>query len=363
MIAAAFIGPGTVATATRAGTYGGYGYLLVVALAGVAGYVFMEMAARLTIVTERSLGSLLRERNRWAPIVLFAAVTFGCVAYQAGNLVGALGGLRLLFPTPRYWLLPLSGGIAALLWSGNPKRVARVMAYLVAGMGVLFVVAALRLLLGGVVEKTTTGIDAAIVLSLVGTTIVPYNFFLAAGLSSGSSLSDMRRGLGLSFVIGSVITGAILIVGTAAIAFTSFEELAAAISSTLGSYGRTVLGVGLFAAGFSSAATAPLAAAVAGRTLLGNGLSTTRYRLIWGGVLGIGLVVALFEVDIVPVILAAQVVNGLLLPLVALVVLLLANSRALLGNHVNKAWQNMAGTLVLGFLVFKAGEFFWGMWG
>ena len=112
LIAAAFIGPGTVATATRAGTVGGMGYLPVVAVAALAGYVFMEMAARITIVSGRSLGEILSRRNRLVPILTFGAVCFGCLAYQAGNLLGALGGLQLLLPAGRWWLLPLAGGIA-----------------------------------------------------------------------------------------------------------------------------------------------------------------------------------------------------------------------------------------------------------
>jgi Mn2+/Fe2+ NRAMP family transporter len=117
-----------------------------------------------------------------------------------------------------------------------------------------------------------------------------------------------------------------------------------------------VLGFGLFAAGFSSAVTAPLAAALAGRELLGRhdmGNTATGFRMIWGGVLGVGLLVACFEWDIIGVILAAQVANGLLLPFVAAIVLVMANDRTLLDDQVNANWQNVAGLLVAGFLAYK----------
>ena len=336
-------------------------YLLAVAVAAGAGYLYMEMAARLTLVSGRSLGALLS--SHVLRTALLAAVVFGCAAYQAGNLLGALGGLRLLVPTaPRWIVLPLAIGVAALLWSGGTRRVARLMAGLVALMGLLFVVAALQLLLGGGVNVATTPtLDSAILLGLLGTTIVPYNFFLAAGLGAGAGLGDMRRGLGVSFAVGGLITAAILVVGGAAPSFTSFGDLAEVVSTSLGGYGPLVLGVGLFTAGFSSAATAPLAAALAARELLGLQTDGAGYRAVWLGVLATGTVVATLGMDLLGVILAAQVVNGLLLPLIAAVVLWLANRSSVLGDRVNGGWQNGAGALVLCFMGYKTLQFLYGL--
>ncbi|MCP9237389.1 divalent metal cation transporter [Lewinella sp. JB7] len=335
----------------------------MVAVAALAGYVFMEMTARLTIVSQRTLGEILRDRGgRLVPPLTFAAVLFGCMAYQAGNLLGALGGLQLLFPALHWWLLPLAGAVTALLWSGSTARIGRVMTYVVAGMGLLFLVAAIRVIFGGGgVDTSAAGVDPAVLFGLIGTTIVPYNFFLAAGLGSGAGLADMRRGLGLSFIIGMLITAAILVVGSVAITFVSFSDLADTLEGILGSYGRLALGTGLFAAGFSSAATAPLAAAVAGRELLGIDGGSQQFRGIWLLVLLTGLGVALLQLDIIGVIVIAQVINGLLLPFIAVVVFVLANRRSLMGEHVNRWWQNVLAGLVLLFICYKAGELMWNL--
>ena len=368
LIAAAFIGPGTVATATRAGTEGGYGYLPVVALAAVAGYVFMEMAARVTIVSRHPLGALLRSSDSHRgyggvlPSILYLAVVFGCAAYQAGNLLGAMGGLGLLLPVPRFGLLFLAAGVALLLWWGSPRSIGRVMTVLVVGMGLLFIVAAVRIAGGGAAAAAdygSAGIDTGTLLALLGTTIVPYNFFLAAGLGSDSELADMRRGLWLSFGVGALITGCIVVVGSAAAEFTSFGDLGETLGGQLGDYGRLVLGVGLFAAGLSSATTAPLAAALAGQQLLGFGTRGRRFRVTWLAVLLCGLTVGLTDWNVVGVIVAAQVINGLLLPFIALVVFVLANRRGLLGKHTNRWWQNVVGAGVLAFVFYKTGQFFW----
>ncbi len=363
LIAAAFIGPGTVATAARAGSSGGLAYLVVVILAAVAGFTYMEMAARLTIRSGRSLGSLLRGSGRWLPRLLFGAVWFGCTAYQAGNLAGALGGLQLLFPVGRWLILPLVLLIGFLLYGARTGGIARVMAGIVAVMGVVFVIAASVTLFIGAPRVATVTPDGNLILGLVGTTIVPYNFFLAAGLGSGGRLTDMRWGLATSFVSGWIITSSILIVGATVPAFTSFTGLAESMTTALGPAGGPVLAIGLFCAGFSSATTAPLAAAVAAGELLGWEKGSTSYRAVWGLVLTTGAVVALLEIDIVGIILGAQIVNGLLLPLVALIVLLLANRTSLLAEQTNRWYQNLIGTAVLVYLSYRTVIFLTNLFG
>ncbi|WP_020571635.1 NRAMP family divalent metal transporter [Neolewinella persica] len=359
LIAAAFIGPGTVTTAARAGSEGGWGYLPFVLLAAFAGFLLMEMAARLTLVSGQTLGQILGTRRRWLAIACFVAVLLGCVAYQAGNLVGALGGLQLFFGLERWWVLVLGAIAGVVLWPGETKWIARALAGVVIIMAVVFIVAAIQLFLGGASFAGNNTVATGTVIGLVGTTIVPYNFFLAAGLSKGQQLGDMRNGLLLSFLVGGIITLCIVLVGSVATSFTNFSDLARTLDAVLGDWSKVVLGIGLFAAGFSSAVTAPLAAAIAGRELLvreageHSVVKQVWFRMIWGGVLVVGLLVALLEIDIITVILAAQVANGLLLPLIAAIVLVFANDRSLLGGKVNAHWQNAAGWLVASFLAYK----------
>lgn len=358
LIAAAFIGPGTVTTAAKAGSQGGWFYAPYVVLAAVAGLLLMEMVARITLVSGRSLGQVLGERGRWLAVACFGAVLLGCMAYQAGNLLGALSGVQLLAPVQRLWVLPLGAAAFAVLWKGDTKSIARALSAIVVLMGLVFVVSSFLLLFSGTLLIGNGTVVSATVIGLVGTTIVPYNFFLAAGLSKGQSLGEMRLGLVGSFLVGGIITLSIVLVGSVATSFTSFADLARTLDASLGGMSKVVLGFGLFAAGFSSAVTAPLAAALAGRELLGREKSdlantSTWFRIIWGGVLAVGLLVACLELDIISVIIAAQVANGLLLPFVAAIVLVLANDRFLLEDRINYHWQNIAGVVVAAFLAYK----------
>lgn len=359
LIAAAFIGPGTVTTAAKAGSEGGYWYLAFVGVAALAGFLLMEMVARLTLVSNQSLGRILGRNGRWLGWLCFGAVLLGCMAYQSGNLLGALGGVQLVIPRKRIWILLVSAMALIVLWPGESRKIARALAGVVALMGLVFVVAATGLLFGGESLAGAGKVTTGTIIGLVGTTIVPYNFFLAAGLGRGEKLADMRRGLLVSFVVGALITGSIVLVGSLTSSFTGFDDLAGTLDARFWNKGAVILGIGLFAAGFSSAVTAPLAAALAGRELLGadhaEGLGPKGwyFRSIWLAVLLVGTLVGLLELDMVTVILAAQVANGLLLPFIAAIVLVLANDKSLLGDRVNAWWQNGLGVVIATFLAQK----------
>lgn len=361
LIAAAFIGPGTVTTAAKAGSEGGASYLFFVALAAVAGLLLMEMVARITLVSNQSLGQILGRTGKWLAWLCFGAVLLGCMAYQAGNLLGALGGVQLVVARQQVWVLLIALMALLVLWPGESRKIARALAAVVAIMGLVFVVVAVSLVFGDSSLAGQGKVTTGTIIGLVGTTIVPYNFFLAAGLGRGEKLQDMQRGLLMSFVVGALITGSIVLVGSGVISFAGFEDLARTLDAGFSNQGAVILGIGLFAAGFSSAVTAPLAAALAGRELLADGATdnfgptSLRFRSIWLLVLAVGTVVALLELNIISVILAAQVANGLLLPFIAGIVLVLANDHRLLGERVNAWWQNGLGFIIVTFLAQKNG--------
>ena len=102
VIAAAFIGPGTVTTAARAGSDFGFALAWALLFSTVACLVLQEASGRITVLTGKELGEAVRMRfassrwARWVPAVLAAGVVLGCAAYEAGNLLGGVAGLRLV---------------------------------------------------------------------------------------------------------------------------------------------------------------------------------------------------------------------------------------------------------------------------
>jgi manganese transport protein len=358
-ISAAFIGPGTVTTASRAGAAHGLSLLWAVLFSTLACLSLQEASARLTVATGRPLGRLLRERwprPLWLPALVVGAVVFGCAAYEMGNLLGAVaGGLLALGPldlSPRSTELIRVGSTllmallaGAVLLVGSARAVARILGLVVAMMGAAFLLCAARLAppalallkgLGGLSLPAGSGLLA---LGLVGTTVVPYNLFLGSGLARGRPLSEARLGLLVAVPLGGILTMAILVAGTAVSGEYSFEALAAALRGELGPGARVLFALGLLAAGLSSAITAPLAAALSVQGLLGReatdrswGDRGGRYRALWGGVLAIGLLFALTRAQPIPTIILAQALNGVVLPLVAVYLWLGVNDRRLMGD-------------------------------
>jgi Mn2+/Fe2+ NRAMP family transporter len=352
IIAGAFIGPGTVATAASAGSRFGLQLVWALVFSTFACVLLQEASARLTVESGLDLGQALRQRSGGGfsatamLLLVVGAIIVGCAAYEAGNIVGAVVGLtRLTGVSAPVLTVFLGVASVALLWRGNPRSVARVFGALVAVMGVAFVVTAVGLgpdlgeiLRGALVPRIPAG-GGMLVLALVGTTVVPYNLFLGSGLAREQPLGEVRFGLVTAVVLGGLISIAVLVVGTAVAGEFSFDALAQVLGERLGSWAVAFFACGLFAAGFSSALSAPLAAAITARSLFSTGDQGTvlwrsagwRFRSVWGGVLLTGLLFGITEVRPIPVILLAQALNGVLLPVVAVFLLIVVNERSLVG--------------------------------
>jgi Mn2+/Fe2+ NRAMP family transporter len=375
VISAAFIGPGTVTTAASAGAHHRFDLLWALAFSTVACLVLQEASARLTVVSGRDLGEAIRERfSRGAlgtavPVFVLVAVVLGCAAYEAGNLLGGVAGAVLATDLPRTALTLGGGGVAfTLLWLGTTRTVPRVLGGVVAFMGVAFLLTAVRLgpepgpLVRGILLPHLPPGSPLLVMGLIGTTVVPYNLFLGSGIARGQKLGELRFGLAVAIVLGGLISMAVLVVGTAVDPPLAFDALGQALRSRLGGWAESLFAYGLLAAGLSSAITAPLAAAVTARSLRsrpveedGQGTRPERfwsYRGVWLFVLLTGMGFGLAEVQPIPAIILAQVLNGVLLPFVAVFLLLLVNDLRLMGRDgLNGPVSNTAMILVVGVTV------------
>jgi manganese transport protein len=284
IVAAAFIGPGTVTTATAAGATHGPALLWALGFSVLATLVLLEAAARLTIVSGRNLAEAIREQFRGHPasvlvlVLVLGAIVLGNAAYEAGNILGAVAGVQLGATVPGALVTVVIGALAGgLLWAGAPKTVAHVLSVTVAAMGLAFVATAWMLrpepgaLAAGLLVPSMPEGSTLLVLALVGTTVVPYNLFLGSGLAQGRDLAETRFGLAVAVLLGGVVSMAVLVVGSSVDGFTDFAQLGETLGLRLGGWAGPLLGLGLFAAGFSSATTAPLAAAITANGLLEDG--------------------------------------------------------------------------------------------
>jgi manganese transport protein len=368
VIAAAFVGPGTVTTCAAAGSRFGLTLLWALSFSVVACFLLQEAAARVTLFAGKDLGEALRSRyphglkGMSVLVLVVGAIIVGCAAYEAGNIVGAVAGISLLTSWPN-WITTAALSLLAVLalWNRPPRTVARILSVLVALMGVAFLWTAVALhppvtdLLRGAFVPTRPGGSGLLVLALVGTTVVPYNLFLGSGIAAGQDAGEMRFGLAVAIGVGGLISMGILVAGMTVAGEFNFPALADVLAQRLGLWARVLFAIGLAAAGLSSAITAPLAAAVTARGLFSRpgGQRWTprdgRFRMTWLSVVLVGLGFGLSGVKPVPVILLAQALNGILLPVAAIFLLLTVNDRRLLGDDgVNSAAANLAlGVVVL----------------
>ena len=129
----------------------------------------------------------------------------------------------------------------------------------------------------------------------------------------------------------------------------SAASMARQLEPLLGPWARYFFAAGLFAAGLSSAVTAPLAAAYAVCGALGwsHSLADRRFRLVWITVLLCGTMFAALGSRPLPMILLAQAANGFLLPICAIFLLWVMNRHALMGQYKNGLITNLLGGLVV----------------
>lgn len=365
IVTAAFIGPGTVTTATLAGAGFGTALLWCLGFATIATIVLQEMSARLGLATGAGLGQALRHAPGppwFGPAIAgltVGTVILGAAAYEAGNLTGAGLGLSAAVGLPPKSLAVIGAGVAGLLlWSGRYRLVERVLVGCVAVMGIAFLATAVLVipridgLLSGLVPRLPDGAELT-ALGLVGTTIVPYNLFLHAAAVSErwngpGDLAAARLDLVLAIGLGGLVSAAVVVTAAAALGnqdIHSAAAMAGQLEPLLGSWAARAFSLGFAAAGLSSAITAPLAAAYALQDVRGKGrvVRAPTARAVIGATLLVGVLVTVIGTRPVALILVAQVLNGLILPIIALVLLLAMNDRRRLGPNVNGWRANVAG--------------------
>jgi len=193
-------------------------------------------------------------------------------------------------------------------------------------------------------------------IGLIGTTVVPYNLFLhpaivAAKWKDPENLTMVRWDTAIAIAAGGLISVFIIITGagTNADKITQISDLSGSFETIYGTAGRYLMGIGIFAAGFTSAVTAPLAASIVAQGIFkwDREKDLGKIRMVWITVLTAGFLFASLGYKPVEVIRIAQFANGLLLPVIAFFLLWVVNNRSVMGAYKNNALLNTGGIIVL----------------
>ncbi|MCK0145948.1 Nramp family divalent metal transporter [Arenibacter sp. F26102] len=370
LVAAAFIGPGTVTVCSFAGVQFGYSLLWAMLLSIVATIVLQQMAARLGIVTQKGLAHVIKEEIGvgWIKILvlglILSAIVIGNAAYEGGNIGGASLGLVAIFGQEYLSFYPFTVGLFAflLLFFGSYNTLEKVFVTLVVVMSLSFIVTAiitkpniLAILQGLFTPKVPEG-SILTIIALVGTTVVPYNLFLHTSLvgekwKSTANLKEAERDTIVSIVLGGMVSMAVMVTATAIPSkeITNIMDMAQGLEPLYGNSARYFMGIGLFAAGTTSAITAPLAAAYVANSCFGwnTTMKDIRFKLVWMVIILVGVLFMSTGIKPLEIIKFAQVANGMLLPIIAVFLLWIVNRKTVMMEYRNTRIQNILGIIII----------------
>lgn len=378
LIAAAFIGPGTVTVCTLAGVGFGFSLLWGMLLSIVATIVLQEMAARLGIITQKGLSEIIRTEIKHpifkflAILLILSAIVIGNAAYEAGNITGGVLGLEAIVGNPSLNIAGFSINILSiiigviafiLLYLGNYKVLEKTLITLVILMSLAFLITAIitkpsliAILKGAFVPQFPKD-SLLTIIALIGTTVVPYNLFLHAALvkekwKAKTDLQFARKDTIIAVVLGGLVSMCIIISAASIkdLQINNAADLAKGLAPLFGNFAKYFLAIGLFAAGITSAITAPLAAAFVASGCLGwsPNMKSKKFRTVWMLILILGIVFSSLSIKPIDIIKFAQVANGVLLPVIAGFLIWIMNKESVLGAYRNTIKQNFFGFLILG---------------
>ena len=351
---------------TIAGSQFGFALLWALLLSILITIFLQTTAIRIGIISQKSLSNAIVSQfnSRLIRIVsiilILSAILVGNIAYEAGNISGGVLGLESVFGTIKF-----SNGVNAyslligvfafiILLIGNNRILERILMILVLFMSFAFFLTAIKIgfdiksFLSGMFLPKFPDNSLLIIMGLIGTTVVPYNLFLHVSLAkekwkSPDKLKEARIDTLIAVIVGGFISMCIIISSTSIGLdnLNSAIDLAKGIEPVFGSFSKHLISFGLFAAGLTSAITAPLAAAyvTCGCLNWNTDLKSFNFRIIWFVVLFIGVVCSSLNISSIEIIKFAQVANGILLPTVTFFLILIANSKKVLGNYAN-SWKN-----------------------
>jgi Mn2+/Fe2+ NRAMP family transporter len=368
---------GGITTYSVAGAQYGYELLWLMPLVAIALVIVQEMSARLGVVTGKGLADLIRESLgvRLTSLIL-CVLLFANLANTVSEFAGVAASMEI-FGVSKFISVPVAAVVVwFLLVKGSYRIVERV--FLVASALYLTYVASgfmarphwpevLRAL-HTVRFRMEPGF-LIMAVTIIGTTIAPWMQFYqqSSVVDKGLKASDMGYER-LDVIIGSVFAIFVAVFITISCAATLYagnltiataKDAALALRPLAGSYAATLFAFGLLNASLFSAAILPLSTAYVVCEAFGweSGMDRrVRQAPVFYGiytafiVIGAGVILLPLR-SLVATMLVSQTLNGVLLPLVLLVMLRLVNDRRIMGRYANGPVLNVISWVIVAALI------------
>lgn len=361
---------GGIGTYSVVGAKYGYQLLWALILVVLALIIVQEMTARLAVITGKGLADLIREQfgvrtTALAMLILFTANS----AVTISEFVGVAAATES-FGLSRYLSVPLAA--VAVWWivaHGNYKVAERIFIALSAVLGVYIISAFVvqpdwnQVLRGTLIPTIQPTADYVLLLiAIIGTTISPYmQFTLSATTLDKGIRPEEYRLVFWEVVLGVILSGAFgyfIIVATGATlnangvtTIESAAQAAQALAPLAGPLAETLFGIGLLGASLLAASILPLSTTYAICEAFGWERGVNQewsdapvFYGLYTALIVIGALVALIPgLPLFEIFVLVYALNGILLPVLLILMLRLANNKRLMGAHVNTPVANALG--------------------
>lgn len=358
---------GGIATYAAAGSKYGYGLLFTLFVATICLAIAQEISARTGAVTGRGLSDLIREifGVKWT---LFAMVIL--LIANIGTTASEFSGIATsfeIFGVSKHVSVPLA---ACFVWwmvlKGSYGRIEKMFLLLCATF-ISYIISGIIVnppweeVLRASFTPSFAG-DAEFLMmaiGVIGTTITPWGqFYVQASVVDKGITAEEYRFTFWDVMIGAFFTWLIAffaIVATAAtlhangVVIESAGDAALALAPLAGKYASQLFAFGLLGASLLAAFILPLSTAYAICEAFGfeHGVDhdykeAPVFFTLYTALIVIGALLVLWPgLSLYHVMLASQVVNGVLLPPILIFMVLIASNRHIMGTHANSGWYNI----------------------
>jgi Mn2+/Fe2+ NRAMP family transporter len=357
---------GGITTYSLAGSQFGYDLVWLFIPMIIALAIIQEMGVRMGVVSGKGLADLIREK---VGLKLTFVMMVALLAANMGNILAEFSGIAVssgIFGVPKVIALPVAALFVWLLVvKGTYKSVEKVfllaslvyLSYIVAGYlsQPNWALAAHNVVVPQISLNTAY---ITMVIGLVGTTIAPWMMFYiqSSVVEKGITLKNLKYSK-IDAILGAIVVNIVaffIVIACAAtinahgIPVNNVADVSTALTPLAGQYASLLFAFGFLNASLFAASILPLSTAYYVCESLGFEAGVSKsfkeapifHGLYLGLIILAVIVIMLPNVPLLSILYLSQVANGILLPFLLILMLLIINDKSIMGEHVNSRLFN-----------------------
>ena len=357
---------GGITTYSLAGSQFGYDLVWLFIPMIIALAIIQEMGVRMGVVSGKGLADLIREK---VGLKLTFVMMVALLAANMGNILAEFSGIAVssgIFGVPKVVALPVAALFVWLLVvKGTYKSVEKVfllaslvyLSYIVAGYlsQPNWALAAHNVVVPQISLNTAY---ITMVIGLVGTTIAPWMMFYiqSSVVEKGITLKNLKYSK-IDAILGAIVVNIVaffIVIACAAtinahgIQVNNVADVSTALTPLAGQYASLLFAFGFLNASLFAASILPLSTAYYVCESLGFEAGVSKsfkeapifHGLYLGLIILAVIVIMLPNVPLLSILYLSQVANGILLPFLLILMLLIINDKSIMGEHVNSRLFN-----------------------